>query len=214
MLAGLAIGVCLGCLSISRPAAAQEGVRGERYRMRLQIEENYTAERDGAFVISMQGLVSVGASLVLFSHGDPMSRGAAWPLAIGGGLGAAFGLAQMAYLNNNLVTLRKDLAENPTMFRTAQIERASKEGTFYALFELLEVTAALTGAGILTYGEVKKVPQATGVGAGLLVEGIALLGVTYMTQKRTERYVRALRDFQPDVAVSRDAVAFSVRGIF
>ena len=86
----LATSALASSVFVSASASAQQA-RGERDRMTQSMEDYFEGERSAGYVFFGQGLVSVGTSAFLFTRHNEMSRGAAYPVVIFGGLGSLEG---------------------------------------------------------------------------------------------------------------------------
>jgi hypothetical protein len=187
-------------------------VRGERYRMTLSMEDYFEGERAAGYVFLGAGVLSLGTSAFLFTRGDEMSRGAAFPVAAFGAIDAAVGLVLLVRTSAHIAQRRRSIANDPTSFQRA--ERARMAGVLrqFTWLEGFEIAFAVTGLGLATYGELDRKPLVTGIGAGLTVQSLVLLGLDFLADRRAARYVDALRDFNPSVA--RDGFGLTWRARF
>lgn len=196
---------------VSASASAQE-VRGERYRMTQSMEDYFEGERSAGAVFFGQGLVSIGTSAFLFTRRDDMSQGAAYPAVIVGTLEATVGLALLIRTSKQIAERRQQIATEPAKFQQDEQKRMHRVIRQFLLLEVVEIAAVATGIGLVTAGELNQKPTMTGVGAGLAVQGAALLGLDFLAERRGQRYLQAIVDFQPSVA--RDGFGLTVRGVF
>jgi len=185
---------------LAAPPPQQQPARGERHRMTLSMEDYFEGERAAGYVFLGEGLVSAGTSAFLFTRGDEMSRGAAYPVAVIGGLEAAVGLILSVRTSGQIAERRRWIAKDPAGFQRAERARMGRVLRQFAWLEGFEIVAAATGLGLATYGEIDRKPLVTGIGAGLAVQSLALLGLDFLADRRGQRYVDALRDFNPSIA--------------
>jgi predicted transcriptional regulator len=207
MLATLPLG--LASMLISPSASAQQ-VRGDQ--MTRLMEEYFEGERSAGYVFFGQGLVSIGTSAFLFTRNDDMSRGAAYPVVVVGALEATVGLALMLRTSKQIAERRKQIATEPATFRRDEQKRMTRVIRQFVFLEVFELAAIATGLGLATAGELNHKPLLTGVGAGLTVQGAAILGLDFLAERRGQRYLNAIVDFNP--TVSRDGFGLTLRGVF
>lgn len=186
-------------LLVSRTASAQPA-RGERYRMTLSMEDYFEGERAAGYAFLGEGIVSVGTSAFLFTRGDEMSRGAAYPVAVIGALEAVVGLALALRTSGQIAERRQWIANDPAAFQQNERKRMERVIKQFVFLEVFELTAIAAGLGMATYGELGKKPLLTGIGAGLTVQGAALLGLDFLAERRGQRYLNAIVDFNPTAA--------------
>src|SRR5690349_8013023 len=109
----------------STPASAQEA-RGERYRMTLSMEDYFEGERAAGYVFLGEGLVSIGTSAFLFTRGDPMSRGAGFPVVIIGALEAAVGLGLAVRTSGQIAERKRWIGSDPAAFQRDEKKRMER----------------------------------------------------------------------------------------
>jgi hypothetical protein len=194
------------------PLSPAQPARDERYRMTLSMEDYFEGERAAGWVFLGAGLLSAGTSAFLFTRGDEVSRGAAYPAAVFGAIDAAVGLLLVVRTSSKIAERRRWIANDPADFQRAERARMAGVLRTFTWLEGFEIAFAVTGLGLATYGEIDRKPLVTGIGAGLAVQSLALLGLDFLADRRAERYVMALRDFNPSVA--RDGFGLSWRTRF
>jgi hypothetical protein len=209
MLAALPLG--LASILVSPSAFAQQ-IGVNRDRMTLSMEDYFEGERSAGYVFFGQGLVSIGTSAFLFTRNDEMSRGAAYPAAIVGALEATVGLALMLRTTKQIAERRKQISTDPTTFQRDEQNRVNRVIRQFVFLEVFELTAIATGLGLATAGELKQKPLLTGIGAGLTVQGAAVLGLDFLAERRAKRYLKTILNFSP--MVSRNGFSFTLRGVF
>jgi hypothetical protein len=194
------------------PSASAQQARGERDRMTHSMEDYFEGERAAGYVFFGQGLVSLGTSAFLFTRGNDMSRGAAYPVGIVGVLETAVGLVLAARTSKQIDERRQQIAKDPATFRSAEEKRMNRVIRQFVFLEVFEIAAIATGLGLATAGELTQKPLLTGVGAGLTVQGAAILGLDFLAERRGKRYLNAIVDFNP--AIARDGFGVTLRGTF
>jgi hypothetical protein len=194
------------------PSVSAQQAHGERDRMTQSMEDYFEGERAAGYVFFGQGLVSVGTSAFLFTRRDEMSRGAAFPVVIFGGLESIVGLALMIRTSKQIAERRQQIATDPATFQRDEQKRMNRVIRQFVLLEVVEIASIATGIGLVTAGELNQKPLMTGVGAGLAVQGAAILGLDFLAERRGQRYLKAIVDFNPSVA--RDGFGLTVRGVF
>jgi len=208
----LAILTAASVLLSSSASASAQPARGERYRMTLSMEDYFEGERAAGYVFLGEGLVSAGTSAFLFTRGDAMSRGAGYPVAVIGGLEAIVGLALAIRTSGQIAERKRAIASDPASFQRDEKKRMERVIRQFVVLEVFELAAVATGLGLATYGEVDKKPLVTGIGAGLVVQGAALLGLDFLAERRGRRYMNALVDFNP--TAGQESVRLTLRGVF
>ena len=194
------------------PAASAQEVRVEQERMTRAMEDYFEGERAAGYVFFGQGLVSLGTSAFLFTRHDDMSRGAAYPVVVVGALEATVGLALMIRTSKQIAERRKQIATESAKYRQEEQKRMNRVIGQFVFLEIVEAAAIVTGIGLVTGGELNDKPFLTGIGAGLAVQGAAVMGLDFLAERRGQRYLKAIVDFQPTVA--RDGFGLAVRGAF
>lgn len=207
----IAASVALSTILLPTLASAQQ-VHVEQDRMNRSMEDYFEGERAAGYVFFGQGLVSMGTSAFLFTRQNDMSRGAAYPVVVVGALEATVGLALMIRTSKQIAERRKQIAAEPAKFRQDEQKRMKRVIGQFVFLEIVEVASVVTGIGLVTGGELTKKPFLTGIGAGLAVQGAALLGLDFLAERRGQRYLKSIIDFQPMVA--RDGFGMAVRGVF
>lgn len=195
----------------SASASAQE-IRPERIRMTQSMEDYFEGERAAGAVFFGEGLVSIGTSVFLFTRRDDMSRGAAYPAVIVGALEATVGLALLVRTTKQIAERRKQIATEPAKFRQDEQQRMRRVIRQFVVLEVVEMASIATGIGLVTAGELNQKPLLTGVGAGLAVQGAALLGLDFLAERRGQRYLKSIVGFQPLLA--KDGLGFTFLGVF
>lgn len=203
--------LALATLLVPASTWAQQAQVG-RDRMTLSMEDYFEGERAAGAVFFGEGLVSIGTSAFLFTRHDDMSRGAAYPVVVVGALEATIGLALMIRTSKQIAERRKQIATEPAKFRQDEQKRMKRVIGQFVVLEVFELTAMATGIGLVTAGELNKKPFLTGIGAGLAVQGAAVLGLDFLAERRGQRYLKSIMDFQPTVA--RDGFGMTIRGVF
>ncbi len=207
----IATSLALSTILLPTSASAQQ-VHVEQDRMNRSMEDYFEGERAAGYVFFGQGLVSVGTSAFLFTRQNDMSRGAAYPVVVVGALEATVGLALMIRTSKQIAVRRRQIAAEPVKFRQDEQKRMNRVIGQFVFLEIVEVASVVTGIGLVTGGELNKKPFLTGIGAGLAVQGAALLGLDFLAERRGKRYLKSIIDFQPMVA--RDGFGMAVRGVF
>lgn len=207
----VAASLALATILLPTSAFAQQ-VHVEQDRMTRSMEDYFEGERAAGYVFFGQGLVSIGTSAFLFTRQNDMSRGAAYPVVVVGALEATVGLALMIRTSKQIAERRKQIATEPAKFRQDEQKRMKRVIGQFVFLEIVEVASVVTGIGLVTGGELNKKPFLTGIGAGLAVQGAALLGLDFLAERRGQRYLKSIVGFQPMVA--RDGFGLAVRGVF
>lgn len=199
-----------GCL-VCATATAQQA-HAERDRMTRSMEDYFEGERSAGAVFLGEGLVSMGTSVFLFTRHDEMSRGAAYPVAIVGTLEAVVGLGLAIRTSKQIAERRAQISNAPAKFQQDERKRMQRVIRQFVFLEVFELASMVTGIGLATAGELNQKPFMTGIGAGLAVQGAAVLGLDFLAERRGQRYLKAIVDFQPSVA--KDGFGLTMRGMF
>jgi hypothetical protein len=192
-------------------ATAQQA-SAERDRMTRSMEDYFEGERSAGAVFLGEGLVSMGTSAFLFTRHDEMSRGAAYPVAIIGTLEAVVGLGLTIRTSKQVAERKAQIALAPAKFQQDERKRMQRVIRQFVFLEVFELASMATGIGLVTAGELNQKPFMTGIGAGLAVQGAAVLGLDFLAERRGRRYLKAIVDFQP--AVAKDGFGLTMRGVF
>lgn len=205
--------LALACTTaLIAPSAFAQQAQGERVQMTRAMGDYFEGERAAGAVFFGQGLVSIGTSVFLFTRHDDMSRGAAYPVVIVGGLEATVGLALLIRTSKQIAERRKQIATEPAAFQREEQKRMKRVIGQFVFLEVFEIAAVATGIGLVTAGELNQKPFLTGIGAGLCVQGAAILGLDFLAERRGQRYLKNIVDFNP--SISKDGFGLTVRGVF
>ncbi len=194
------------------PSVAAQQAHSERQQMTRAMEDYFEGERSAGTVFFGQGLISMGTSAFLFTRGDEMSRGAAYPVAIVGTLEAVVGLGLAIRTSKQITERRAQISTAPAQFQRDEQKRMQRVIRQFVILEVVELASVATGIGLATAGELNQKPFMTGVGAGLAVQGAAVLGLDFLAERRGARYLKAIVDFQPSMA--KDGFGLTMRGVF
>lgn len=179
-------------LGLGSPAFAQSSAASSA------MDDWFTGERNEAFVFLGLGVVSTGTGAYLLTRDTDFGRGAGYT-AIG------FGAVEMIFATTYTLglapkhdELKDDLAQDPVKFRRDELDRMNAIADRFVLYRYAELGILAVGAGLATYGFVKKREVLAGIGVTAAVHAVLVLTLDYFAEQRTRDYIGALEKFRPE----------------
>jgi hypothetical protein len=186
----------LGVIALA-PASRAQNAKAES-----AMDDWFRGEKNEAFVFFGLGAVSAGTGAYLLTRDTDFSRGAGWT-AIG------FGAVEMLFATTYTLSLaprhddlKEDLADNPSRYKTDELERMNAIADRFVLYRYTEIGILLGGAGLTTYGFLADEKTLAGIGLVASAHAAIVLFLDYFAERRTHRYIDELEDFQPGAASS------------
>ena len=156
----------------------------------IELNEYFTAERQGGFLLVAMALTGIGLAGFLW-----IARSAflamAWPLLIFAAIQLAIGLTVALRTPAQVVALEQGLASAPEATKATETARMQKIHANFRVFKAIEI--ALIALGVLLVLLLPVPGTWSAVGLGLALEAVVLLVFDSFAHHRAEIYARWLQ---------------------
>ncbi|MBL8951554.1 MAG: hypothetical protein JNK82_12305 [Myxococcaceae bacterium] len=162
--------------------------------LRASMHTYVTGERRSIIPFAVSAVVTMTSGGLLLLSSDPIARGAAWPLLGFGVLELAAGL--FFGIRNERPKLDAQLDADPVGFvrdEREKMRRISRRNQPLLLALWSAVTAA--GGVLAGVGAARDLPTVTGVGLGLVVQGLSFFLIDWAVLDRADEYLAVLDSF-------------------
>lgn len=164
---------------------------------KTDIEQYFSAEKQGSLFFLSVGIVAVIAALILFFVlKTPFYKGAAIPIIIVGLIAGGIGFT--IYNRSDADRIRNVYAYdlNPDELKQKEYPRMQKVMKSFQLIVIAEVVFLITAIFLFFYFRTNAAQQLwSGIGAGLLIMSIAALLLDLSAQRRAAVYTKGLETF-------------------
>jgi hypothetical protein len=144
------------------------------------------------------GVATGVAGGLLLAGGNPVGKGAAWPLLSIGAAEVIAGIVFAARAGPHMAHLDELLEKDPHEF--ARVERAHVlriRDRFQPVLLVLEGAVTAAGGTLAVVGDRRSSPTLEGVGLGIAVQGLALFLLDWAVWDRAKPYATAIEQFDP-----------------
>lgn len=155
--------------------------------------EYFAAEKQGAALIGVLGVASVGFAAYLWRTGDAW-RAMAWPLVVIGVGQIAIGMGLWLRTDPQVARLQGGLQSTPQVTVEAESARMDRVKRSFRIVMAVEVLLLITGLCLALLLRSRH-PNWAAVGMGLVVQAAALLVFDLFAERRAHDYTRWLSEF-------------------
>ncbi len=164
---------------------------------KADIEQYFSAEKQGSLFFLVVGIVAVIAALIFFFvMKTPFYKGVAIPMIVAGLIAGAIGFA--IYKRSDADRIRNVYAYdlNPSELKQKEYPRMQKVMKSFSVIIILEVVFLAVGICLFFYFRNNEARQFwSGMGMGLFVMVVAALLLDIAAQRRAAVYTQALESF-------------------
>jgi glucan phosphoethanolaminetransferase (alkaline phosphatase superfamily) len=164
---------------------------------KADIEQYFSAEKQGSLFFLSVGIVAVIAALILFFvMKTPFFKGAAIPMIIVGLIAGSIGFTIYKRSDDDRIRNVYAYDLNPDELKQKEYPRMQKVMKSFRVIIIAEVILLIAAIFLFFYFRTNAVQQLwSGVGAGLLIMAIIALALDISAQKRGDVYTKGLERF-------------------
>lgn len=164
---------------------------------KADIEQYFSAEKQGSVFFLAVGIVAVIAAVVLFFVlKSPFYKGVAVPMLVVGLVAGAIGFT--IYKRSDADRIRNVYAfdMDPSQLKQQEFPRLQKVMKSFSIIIILEIVFLVIGICLFFYFRTNAVQQLwSGIGAGLFIMAVAALFLDFAAQRRAAVYTKGLEAF-------------------
>lgn len=164
---------------------------------KADIEQYFSAEKQGSLFFLSVGIVAVIAAFILFFVlKTPFFKGAAIPMIIAGLIAGTIGFTIYKRSDDDRIRNVYACDLNPDELKQKEYPRMEKVMKSFKVIIIAEVVCLVTAVFLFFYFKTNAAQQLwSGVGAGLLIMTVAALLLDLSAQRRAAIYTKGLEMF-------------------
>ena len=182
--------------ALARPAEAEPG-QLTRAEMAAETHGYYGSEMTSAFLFVGVGAAQAGAGAIALTRSGDFAKSFGWTSIIAGGLTALGGGGYGFTVKPRGEHFDDLLAKDPAKFKREELEHIQGTNSRFVLYLGFEITEALAGAGVATYGFIKDRDLLKGIGLGVGIQGLSLFALDLPGALRASSYQDQVSRFEP-----------------
>jgi hypothetical protein len=191
----------VAAIASSVDARASDATPVPRDAVEGDLRGYYEGERVAAYVIGGMGAAAAAGGGFLVTRDDDFARGLGGAWVVMGGLETLGAIFYAFQVGAELDHFERSLANDPTAFRAEELDHIRGTSSRFVVYRAVELSLALAGAGVATYGVATHRGAWSGAGTGVASLALPFFVIDSINDVRASRYLDEVRRFEPALGV-------------